>query len=375
MGWAKRIGVAALVLGVAAAIPVARNELACMNQRETTANPYLPLLPQDQRRNLVDTFLTYPEWSIVHAYEDFAAVTRREGEHHFGYWSAITGYWSNLCKLSQVASKRGEITLDVKAMLYVIGVSFAAEMAVKGLYETTIGRFTAWLRGAEPTPDDAFAAKTAETYAAFLHQTPWYEFPFWPTLKAYWTHNEPGKPSIIRTVERRVALSLEYGVKAIYAKGMGMLAGAAPAKLTIETVVAGMPFTALEADKAVTIKATIPDGIVVETPRYRAYTEFLQRVAAAGGNIREIAGNDSIFVTVIGDGRKNVDLEGFVFRSEIPGSPGVERLARAALMFRVPLQAKPGAERFGLELPVPALASFMRAAPALGLTFEHAYDY
>jgi hypothetical protein len=375
MGWAKRIGVAAVVLGLAAAMPIARNELACMSPRETTANPYQPLLPQDQRRNLVDTFLTYPEWSIVHAYEDLAAVTRREGEHHFGYWSAITGYWSNLCKLSEVASKRGEITLDVKAMLYIIGVSFAGEMAVKGLYETTIGRFTAWLRGPEPTPDDNFAASTAETYAAFLRQTPWYEFPFWPTLKAYWSHKEPGKPSMIRTTERRVALTLEYGVKAIYAKGMGVLAGASPAKLTIETVVAGMPFAALEADKAVMIKATIPDGIVVQTPRYRAYTEFLQRVAAAGGNIREIAGNDRIFVTVISDGRKNIDPEGFIFRSEIPGSPAVERLARAALMFRVPLQAKPGAERLGLELPVPALASFMRAAPSLGLTFEHAYDY
>jgi hypothetical protein len=375
MGWTKRIGVAALVLGLAAAVPIARNELTCMNPRETPVSPYQPLLPPAERRNAADTFLTYPEWSIVHAYEDLATVTRHKGEAHFGYWQAVSSYWSSLCSLSLVASKRSEVSLDTKATLYIIGVSFAAEMAVKGVYETTVGRFTAWLRGPEPTPDDNFAARTAETYAAFLRQTPWYEFPFWPTLKAYWTHNEPGKPSIIRTVERRVALSLEYGVKAIYAKGMGVLAGAAPAKLTIETVVAGMPFTALEADKAVTIKATIPDGIVVETPRYRAYTEFLQRAAAAGGNIREIAGNDRIFVTVISDGRKDVNSEGFIFRSEIPGSPGVERLARAALMFKVPLQGRPGAERLGLELPVPALASFMRAAPALGLTFEHAYDY
>ncbi len=29
----------------------------------------------------------------------------------------------------------------MKAMLYIIGVSFSGEMAVKGLYETSVGRF------------------------------------------------------------------------------------------------------------------------------------------------------------------------------------------------------------------------------------------
>ena len=363
MGWPKRIAVAALALGLAATAPILRNELSCMKPREASAAPYQPLLPPESRRNAVDTFLTYPEWSIVHAYEDLAAVTRARGEEHFGYLRAIGGYWSSLCSLSRVASRRGEITADMKAMLYIIGVSFSGEMAVKGLYENTIGRLTALIRGPERTPDDNYAIKVAEEYAAFLRQTPWYEYPFWPTLKTYWSQTEPGRPSLVRTAERRVALSLEWGVKAGYAKAMGLLAGASPASLTIDTLVTGLDAAGLAADKDVTVKGETAGGILVQTPRYRAYTEFLRRVASAGGEIAEIAGNDRIFVTAVGN-RRALAL--------VANDIGA---GKADLMFQVPVQSKPDQRRFGIELPVKDLAAFIRAAAARGLAFEHAYDY
>ncbi len=152
-------------------------------------------------------------------------------------------------------------------------------------------------------------------------------------------------------------------MKAIYAKAMGLLAAASPAKLSIETIVSGIDRATLAADKDVTIKGERPEGIVVETPRYRAYTDFLQRVAAAGGSIREIAGNDRIFVTVVSDGQRRAASSSAVFDG------------KARFLFSVPVQAAPGRERLGLELPVTDLAAFIRAAPGLGLTFEHAYDY
>jgi hypothetical protein len=358
MGWGKRLGIAALVLTLGAAAPIVHNETACIETRIASSAPYQPLLPAESRRNLVDTFLTYPEWSIVHAYEDLAAVTRARGEEHFGYWQAVKGYWSSLCSLSRVASRQGDISLNIKAMLYIIGVSFSGEMAVKGLYELTIGRLTAWWRGPERTPDDNFAIKVAEDYARFLNQTPWYQYPFLSTVRAYWSHREPGVASLIRTVERRVALTLEWGVKAVYARAMGALAGAAPAKLTIQSVVSGLSPEWLATISGVSIKREIAEGVVIETPRYRAFTEILQAIAARNGTIREIAGNDRILVTVIGrDGPR--DLGRF----------------EAATMFTVPVQARPGMVRHGLELPVGQLAGFMQGASAMGLTFEHAYDY
>jgi hypothetical protein len=362
MGWPRRIGIALLALGLVAAVPIVRNETTCMRARVADAAPYQPLLPAESRRNGVDTFLTYPEWSIVHAYDDLAGVTKARGEEHFGYLRAVRSYWSSLCSLSRIASSRGEIALDMKAMLYIIGVSFSGEMAVKGLYETTVGRLTAWLRGPERTPDDRYAIRVAEDYAAFLRQTPWYEYPFWTTLRTYWTETGGATPSLVRTVERRIALSLEWSAKAVYAKAMGNLAAASPARLTLQTIVVGMDRAALAADPDVTIKGERPEGIIVETPRYRAYTEFLQRVAAAGGSIREIAGNDRIFVTVVSDGARRA-------------APGATGAGQARFLFSVPVQAAPGRERLGLELPVADLAAFIRAAPTLGLTFEHAYDY
>ncbi len=164
-------------------------------------------------------------------------------------------------------------------------------------------------------------------------------------------------------MERRIALSLEWGAKAIYAKAMGLLAGAAPAKLTIETIIGGIDKDALSADRDATIRGERAEGFVVETPRYRAYTEFLKRIAMAGGSIREIAGNDRIFVTAIAAAARPPSRADAIFDG------------KARVIFTVPVQAAPGRERLGLELAVSDLAAFIRAAPSLGLTFEHAYDY
>jgi hypothetical protein len=193
-------------------------------------------------------------------------------------------------------------------------------------------------------------------------------------VKDLWSNTEPGNPSLVRRTERHVALTLEYGVKAIYAKAMGLLAGAAPAKLTIESIINGLGRQQLETDKVVTVRRSIPEGMVVETPRYRAFTEFLQRLAAADGNVLEIAGNDRIFVTVVGEAKQR-DPAGLIFRSPAGSASGIDRLARASIMFAVPVQAVPGQERLGIELEVRDLTAFMRAAPSLGLTLEHAYDY
>ena len=90
----------------------------------------------------------------------WAAVSARGSESDFGYLSSITGYWSNLCNIVGYASTRGSVSGEYRTMLHVIGVSFSAEMLVKGLYEKTIGRVSAWIRGDQKTPEDEFAQKT-----------------------------------------------------------------------------------------------------------------------------------------------------------------------------------------------------------------------
>ena len=55
-------------------------------------------------------YLTYPEWSIVHAYEDFAGVLRKESESDFSYLASIAGYWRNLCAISAIASQSSRVS-------------------------------------------------------------------------------------------------------------------------------------------------------------------------------------------------------------------------------------------------------------------------
>lgn len=356
MGALRKAAIGLGLVVVLAAAPVLWIETSCQRPRVTVdATP--ALLPPEERRALVDTWLTYPEWSIVHAYEDFAQVGRARGEAAFDYVGSITGYWRSLCSLSGVASARGDIATDMRAMLHVIGLSFTAEMAVKGVWETTIGRMAAWWRGPRPTAEDLFAADVNDAYAAFLRQTPWYEFPFGATLLRFWRETSFGDVSLVRSTERRIALSMEYGAKAIYAQVLGLAAGLAPAKLTIRTVVAGLDEQDALADPRIRVVERRADGLsVIETPRYRAFTEVLLGLAERQRGVVEIAGNREIFVTVIAPA----------------GNPA---LAETDLVLRVPIQSRPGFERLGLTVGVRTLPGLLTRTRTGPVVLEHVYDY
>ena len=356
MGLVRKIAIGAGLALCLASAPVVWIETSCsMPRLSATGEP--PVLAPEHRRNLVDTWLTYPEWSIVHAYEDFAAVGRERGEAAFDYAKPVIGYWSNLCQIYGVASQRGEITGDMRAMLHIIGLSFTGEMAVKGVWEGTIGRLTAWWRGPGPTAEDSFAANVNDDYAAFLRQTPWYEFPFGDTLRRLWTEPSFGTVSVVRSAERRVALTMEYGVKAGYARLIGMAAGLAPAKLTIRTVVAGLDSVDLAADPRIAVIERRSDGTtIIDTPRYRAFTEILQGLADRDRTIIEIAGNREIFMTVI-------------------ASKGSPPLAGARPLLSAQMQANPGIERRGVTIDTATLTDVLLLLKAGPAKLEHVYDY
>jgi hypothetical protein len=354
--WLKRAVIALVVLAVLSAVPIVWNETRCVGSLPPNPSKYQPILPEQDRRNLVDTYLTYPEWSIVHAYEDFAGVLRKGDESDFAYGPSIFGYWKNLCAISAVASSQGTITSDVRAMLYIIGISFTGEMGVKGLYETTIGRLTEWIRGAQKTPEDNFALATSERYAAFLQQTPWYEFPFGQTLAAFWSDTPMLRGSAVRSLERRFALSAEYGVKAVYARLIAQAAGLSPAALTIRSVVQGGDPSDATGD--IKLIERRPDGaMIIETPRYRAFTKIILDLVGRKRSFWEIAGNHEILVTILMKDEAHLHL------------------ASIRQLFEVPLQARPGWVRRGFVLPMETLGPLAKEVQTAGADFEHVYDY
>lgn len=347
---------AAIVIALAAA-PILYIETQCRAQRDVAAPTESEIGDPKFRRAVGDSYLSYPEWYIVHAYEDLAGVIRRSSESGFDYLASIAGFWKTACRTTQFAERVGPVSLDQRVTNYIIGESFSAEMLVTGAWERSIGALAVAARGPQHTPEDDFALRVADDYAAFLHQTPWYQYPFWSKLTALWRDVPIGQGSWIRSLERRVALTLEYGGKAIYAKALGVLAGASPADLRIRTIVEGIPTADLAVDPRIVVIGPARGGAtVIETDRYQALTRLLKDLAARGAQFREIAGNRRILITVLAPA------------NAVPDLPGTE-------VFSLPLQSRPEMRRIGLDTPVRNLSRLMADAPGKGAMVEHAYDY
>ncbi|MBR0985759.1 hypothetical protein [Bradyrhizobium liaoningense] len=307
-----------------------------------------------------DSFLTYPEWYIVYAYSDLAGVARASSESSFDYFGSIGGFWSSLCGARRSTSLQRPPTQDQMITDYIIGSSFTAEMAVQGIYEHTVGALTVALRGSGRTKEDDFNLALLDDYAKFLEQTPWYRFPFADKLSALW-HDVPFEPSV-RSIERRFSLSLQYGAKSIYAKGIEALAGLSPADLEISSIVLVPSAQALPGDSRIRplreVRATDGrQGVLMITPRYREFSSVIREVGAKGLSFAEIAGNTRILTTVL------------VPPGDLPPPSAAKQI------FETSVQSMPGWRRVGYDTQVSAVAALPAAVEARGAKFEHAYDY
>ncbi len=345
--WTRRGLTVLLLLTLALLAPVAWVEGMC--RPTITPGSYSPLItdPAEQRPE-ARTLLTYPEWHIVHAYEDYAQVITAGDPHDFAYLQSIWGFWDSLCTLSLSTGDHGGFPWETKQMVYVIGVSFTAELGLKGLYEESAGRAFALFRGPDHAPLDRLSAKQAADYATFLQQVPWYRWDFAADARAL----QDAATGAWRDRERALALGLEFRTKAAYAKVIAAaVAGVGGDKPTIRSVVSGLPRAALADIEGVTVIGDRPDGQEIETPRYRSFTLILQAIAKAGGQVVEIAGNDDIMLTVLSPDPWE---QGEIFQMERQGF---------------------GDYRHLLLVKVADLSATLNGLRARGLELEQVHDY
>lgn len=344
--WLKRSLLVILLLALALLAPVGYVELACRG--DAVDSDYAAILPPENRRLESRTLLTYPEWHIVHAYDDYAEVIRLGDPHEFGFTRAVAGYWSSLCALSRASASLGGADFGTRQMVYVIGVSFTAEMGLKAAYEETVGRVFTWLRGADRAPLDDLAATQARGYANFLQQVPWYRWDFAGDAAAL----RAASTGTLRDRERAFALGLENRAKAAYA---GVIAEAVANigfdALTLRMIVTDVDRAGLEALPGVTVIVERPEGWEIETPRYRVLTGLLAQMADAGAGFVEIAGNDEIMLTVL---------------SDAPTHPGA--------LYSFSRQGY-GDYRHLLMVRVSDLDETLRGLSENGLRLEHIHDY
>jgi hypothetical protein len=336
--------------------PVGYVELFCgggpSSQSESNGRPLItdPVALRPE----ANTYLTYPEWHIVYAYDGLAEALKTGDEHAFDYFASVRAFWGSTCKLMEVADAHGGADFDTRSMIHTIGVSFTAEMAVKAAYEETIGRATAWVRGRQKTPQDTAIAATAVEYATFLRQQPWYEYSFRREAGELWSAPFDG---YVRGWERRFGIGTELMVKAAYAKVLaGAVAATGVAQLTIRSVVSHMDANMLSAIPDVKVIGPLGDGVEIETPRYDRFTRILAEVASRGGVIREIAGNDEIMVTL------TVPLVADV---RVPYGTVILRMKRDG--FR--------SDRLLVSVKVADLAALLNAYPLDDPGIEHVFDY
>ncbi len=333
-----------LMLVLTLAAPSLYVETMCRGSGEPApANPL-----SSETRPEIRTLLTYPEWHIVHAYDDYAQVIDQDDPHDFGYLRAIAGYWSSLCTLTRASADLGEIDGPTRQLVHVIGVSFTFEMLMKGLYEETVGRVATMIRGPQQTRLDNMSALQAADYAAFLQQVPWYRYDFRgdaATLNAAAT-------DAFRDQERAFALGLEHLTRAAYADVIAQAVAATGFDdLTLQMVVTGLTPSQIEAVEGVTILRDVQGGIEVETPRYRELTGILAGWADQGATFLDMAGNDQIMFTAISETEEFPDALASLRRQ------GYEDTRHVFLV------------------PVTSLAEALRRLDANGLTLEHIHDY
>jgi hypothetical protein len=341
-----------ILLVVVLASPIAYVEFAC--HVPVTTSAYTPLMadPAFQRKE-ANTYLTYPEWHIVYAYDGLAEVLKTGDEYEFAYIPSVWNFWKSTCALTKIADQHGGADSQTRTMIYTIGASFTLEMGLKAAYEETIGRILAGIRGPVKTTQDEMAAAMAADYASFLRQTPWYKYNFDMWVGELWALPVTNQ---LRGWERRLALGGEWRAKTYYAKAIAAgVAASGEAKLEIRSVITGLTAEQLGQIADVKIVSEGPDGIVIETPRYDRFTRILIEIAKAGGQIREIAGNDDIMVSAI------------VVPGKEYAGPGevIERIGREGF----------ANDRVLVTMKVSKLASLLASEPLADPGVEHVFDY
>lgn len=341
-----------LLTAVGLAAPIGYVELAC--HQPVTSAPYTPVITDaNEQRREANTYLTYPEWHIVYAYDGLAEVLKTTDEYDFDYASSVWRFWDSTCALTRVADAHGGADGSTRLMIYTIGASFTLEMGLKAAYEETVGRIFAAVRGPAKTPQDMAAASMAADYAAFLRQTPWYKYDFQREIDTLWAAPIMDQ---WRGWERRLALGGEWKAKIFYADMIAAgVAATGEAKLTIRSVVTGLDAAQLGGIADVKVISETPEGIVIETPRYARFTQILSEIARAGGAVREIAGNDDIMVAIT-----------------LP--PGEDYVGPGEVIARMPRDGF-WSERVLIDTKVGDLARLLAARPPGDPGLEHVFDY
>ncbi|MVM40849.1 hypothetical protein GO730_29390 [Spirosoma sp. HMF3257] len=320
------------------------------------SNPH-PITPAEHIRPADQTFLTYPEWFLVHSPAEIADYAHLHTTTTFPYMSHVRQLWQSYHVVYNQIKGSFAFNTGYHIMIWVIGVSTTVEYALKALYETVIGRLTNPANGAVVTDEDRFNAQFSQDYVDFIRVLPWYEFDFKSRIPALLKGTSFWGPHFIRKCERKYVLLTELLVKAGYGYliKLGTKASYDEALPTTAVIIDRLP----SAPGATPPVKTYADGsALLLLPRYEAFHPAVSALARQGVTFREIAGNNSaILLTVLAP------------ETWQPASPTMQ------LIFTQPIVTKPGLKRVALVTPVVSLDKIIQYINEQSVKIEHVYDY
>ncbi len=302
---------------------------------------------------------TIPEWLIVYTAIEYGQFVQAGGDPSaFPYFTSTKQLWSAWNSATDILGEEPDPTTNT--VLYTIAISTTIEQGILGIYEGTIGWLFEWLDGGLVTPEDRYTNQVAAEYGAFLLHTPWYAFPYGQKLIGLW--QTWGFASFTpRGLERRLAFTIGYGAKALYA-GAIRLASASQfeggAGLATDVMVTGT------AEQLTSLRATYEglststsDSLTVVLPRYRAFTPALTQLFIDETSVVAIMGHDVIALSsIVSSDTSCPEVEGY-------------------RVMTLPLLTDETRVRAIYDVPVADLEDVFGNLSACGYEVEHVYDF
>lgn len=318
----------------------------------------VPMTPAEHVRTPDQTFLTFPEWYLVHSPAEYASfLGRTENPSRFPLFSHIGQFWQSYWAVNREIAKY-PFNGGYHLMVMVIGVSTTVEYALKGAYERSIGRIAEATKSSQSVPEEQFAARYAQAYVDFIRVEPWYKFDFWSQLKTLWREVPLNGPDVTRKWERRFVLTTELLIKEGYARLIKFGSEAvydAPKPVTA-VVLSRLPAADSAHPDYQSLSAASSGPVLATIPRYEGFTAYSRWLAAQGIDFVSVAGN-----------------EGEVLVSELV--PIERNPSGVRVIFEQPILTQLNRKRTVFAVPIGGLSAELRRAAAAGDAVEHIYDF
>lgn len=334
-----------------------------MIQESLAARDWSEMIPEENRRRFDQTYLTVPEWFLVHSPAEYARFISHGNPSEFPYLQHIDQVWDSYAEVRKATAHVQEVNTDYHVMIWIIGVSTSFEYGIKYLYENIFGKISELTRNGQMTEEDRMAARFANEYAEFLNEQPWYEFSFWSQFKTLWSEGSWFGSNMIRKWERRFFLSNELLFKTFYGWVMGKMAESSYEGEILKTACIIHPVASdasEELPEYLEVASDLPDQRrLIFLPRYYAFAASALELAVLGWEFDNIAGNqDEILVAV----QSNQNLP--------------ESLTSGTKSFlKQPILTEKPAMRSLLKVPVNQLGKILKACQEQQLDIVHVYDF